>query len=130
MLSSQRYIREVQTGEISVMGRKEVTQVVVACVKYGQELPALDRPPFGGELGERIFENVSKPAWDLWQSQSTILINHYGLNMADGRSHEFLMKQLEEFFFGEGAEVPEGWVPEGQGTPGGGAPSGGAASKK
>ncbi|MEW5987607.1 MAG: oxidative damage protection protein [Chloroflexota bacterium] len=96
------------------MARRAKTIYVVDCVKLGREMPALDRPPFPGELGKRIFENVSKEAWILWTQQSTLLINHYGLNLADPAAQEFLMQQMEEFFFGEGARLPEGWSPEGQ----------------
>lgn len=90
----------------------------VMCVKYGRELPGLEKPPMPGELGQRIYENVSQAGWDLWLQQLTILINHYGLNMADPRAHEFIQSQLEDFFFGEGARLPEEWIPEGQ-APGG-----------
>lgn len=85
---------------------------MVQCVKLGRELPGLNRPPFGGELGKRVFENVSQEAWQLWQQQSTLLINHYGLNLRDPAAQKFLMEQLEEFFFGEGAQMPADWVPE------------------
>lgn len=95
---------------------------MVQCAKYGRELPGLARPPFPGELGKRIFEQVSQRGWELWQQQVTILINHYGLNMADPRAQEFLMEQMEEFFFGEGAELPDEWIPEGA-APTKGAPS-------
>jgi len=103
------------------MARFQKTMWFVNCVKLGREMPALDRSPFPGELGRRIFENVSKEAWALWQGQSTLIINHYGLNLADPNAQKFLMEQMEEFFFGEGAQVPEGWVPE-QGQSGKGAP--------
>jgi Fe-S cluster biosynthesis and repair protein YggX len=86
------------------MARFEKTVTLVNCARYDEELPALERPPFPGDLGQRIFENVSGLAWRSWQQQSTILINHYGLNMADPRAQEFLMEQMEEFFFGEGAQ--------------------------
>lgn len=86
------------------MTRFEKTVTLVNCARYGEELPALERPPFPGELGQRIYENVSRLAWSSWQQQSTILINHYGLNMADSRAQEFLMEQMEEFFFGEGGQ--------------------------
>jgi Fe-S cluster biosynthesis and repair protein YggX len=92
---------------------------MVQCVKFGRELPGLERPPMPGELGQRIFENVSAEGWQLWLQQVTILINHYGLNMADPRAQEFMSQQMEEFFFGEGAQMPEDWVPEGQGGKGG-----------
>lgn len=95
------------------MTRFEKTITMVNCAKLGRDLEALPKPPFPGELGERIYNEVSIQGWDLWQQQSTILINHYGLNMADPRSQDFLFEQMEEFFFGEGAQMPEGWVPEG-----------------
>jgi Fe-S cluster biosynthesis and repair protein YggX len=85
---------------------------MVQCVKLGRELPGLSRPPFGGELGRRVYENVSQQAWELWQQQSTLLINHYGLNLRDPNAQRFLMEQLEQFFFGEGAALPENWVPD------------------
>ena len=100
------------------MPRQTKTITLVDCVKLGRELPALDRPPFPGELGQRIFENVSKEAWELWKQQSVLIINHYGLNLADPAAQKLLMEQMEEFFFGEGAQMPEGWTPEGQGGKG------------
>ncbi len=95
------------------MARRQKTIWVVDCVKLGREAEALDRPPFPGDFGQRLFENVSKPGWALWSQQATILINHYGLNMADPRAQEFLAEQMEEFFFGEGSQLPEEWTPEG-----------------
>jgi Fe-S cluster biosynthesis and repair protein YggX len=85
---------------------------LVKCVKLGRELPGLPRPPFGGDLGRRIFEHVSQEGWQLWQPQSTLLINHYGLNLRDPAAQKFLMQQMEEFFFGEGAQLPEDWTPD------------------
>ncbi len=95
---------------------------MVHCVKYGRELPGMAKPPFPGDLGQRIYENVSQDGWQLWMDQVTILINHYGLNMADPRAQDFINEQMEEFYFGEGAQMPEDWVAEGQGgkgSPGG-----------
>ena len=99
----------------------------VKCVKIGRELPGMAKPPFPGPLGQRIFDNVSQQAWQLWQQQSTLIINHYGLNLADPQAQEFLMQQMEEFFFGEGAQMPEDWIPEGEGGPSG---KGGPAPRK
>ncbi len=93
------------------MARREKTIWVVDCAKLGHEEIALDSPPFPGELGQRIFNEISKLAWGMWQQQSTILINHYGLNLADPRAQEFLFEQMEEFFFGEGARMPDDWTP-------------------
>lgn len=95
---------------------------MVKCVKLGRELPGLKRPPFPGELGKRIYDNVSQQGWQLWTQHSTLLINHYGLNTADPNAQRFLMEQMEEFFFGEGAQLPEDWIPEGEGQGGKGAP--------
>ena len=83
----------------------------VFCVKTGKRLPALKKPPFPGPLGQRIFENVSELGWKLWGEQSTILMNHHGLSMADPEARRFLMKEMEEFCFGGGARLPEDWVP-------------------
>ncbi len=96
------------------MARYQKTTWMVQCAKLGRELPALDRPPFPGPLGQRVFENISKEGWALWPPQSTLIINHYGLNLADPNAQKFLMEQLQEFFFGEGAQMPEGWTPQGQ----------------
>jgi len=90
---------------------------MVKCAKLGRELPGLNRPPFGGALGKRVFENISQEAWALWQDQSTLLINHYGLNLRDPAAQKFLMEQMEQFFFGEGAKLPEDWTPETQSAP-------------
>ncbi|HYN88681.1 MAG TPA: oxidative damage protection protein [Ardenticatenaceae bacterium] len=106
---------------------------MVMCAKIGRELPGLDRPPFPGDLGQRIYENISQMAWQMWQEHSILLINHYGLNMGNPEDREFIMQQMEEFFFGEGARMPEGWVPEGVGeAKGGAAPAkgGGPAPRK
>jgi len=83
----------------------------VMCVKLGRELPGLPAPPVPGPLGQRIYNEVSAEAWQLWQQQQTILINHYGLNLADPATRKLLLQQLEEFFFGENARMPEGWSP-------------------
>ncbi len=101
----------------------------VFCVKLGKELPGLDEPPFPGELGQRIYENVSAQAYQLWEEQAKLIINHYGLNMADPEARAFLREQMEEFFFGENAQMPEGWIPVGSSSPKGGA-KGGAAPRK
>ena len=88
----------------------------VKCVKLGRELPGLNSPPFPGERGQRIFENVSQQAWQMWHEHSVLIMNHYGLNMVDPRSTETLMEEMEKFFFGDEASVPDQWVPEGEGT--------------
>ena len=101
---------------------------MVNCIKLGRELPGLEKPPYPGELGQRIYDNVSQDGWDAWMAHSVILINHYGLSFADPRAVDFMKEQMEEFFFGVGAQMPEGWTPEGA-APAKGAPSKGAPSK-
>ena len=99
---------------------------MVDCVKIGKKLPGLDSPPVDGALGQRIYENVSEQAWELWKEHRTILINHYGLTLFDPRAQQFLREQMEEFFFGEGAQLPEDWTPPTQGgkaAPAKGAPA-------
>ena len=86
----------------------------VKCIKLGQELPGLARPPYPGELGQRIYENVSQQGWNMWLQQMTLLINHHGLNLADPRATEILKEELEAFFFGENARPPEDWTPTSQ----------------
>lgn len=93
---------------------------MVDCVKLGRRLPGLARPPFPGDLGQRIYDHVSAEGYALWQPHMTILINHYGLNPADPETRRILRDQMEEFFFGEDARMPEGWIPEGAATGKGG----------
>lgn len=95
---------------------------MVQCVKLGRELPGLDKPPFPGLLGERIFNNVSREAWNLWPAQATVIINHYGLSLGDPNAQKIIMQQMDEFFFGENARMPEGWTPEAARPTKGGAP--------
>jgi Fe-S cluster biosynthesis and repair protein YggX len=100
------------------MARYQKTLWMVQCAKLHAELPALDRPPFPGEMGQRIFENISKEAWAQWKDHSVLLINHYGLNLADPEAQQFLTEQMEAFLFGGDSEMPEGWSPQqGKGTP-------------
>lgn len=103
---------------------------LVYCVKLGRELPGLAKPPFPGALGQRIYEQISQQAWDMWPAQSTLIINHYGLNMADPEARKILREQMEEFFFGEDAKMPEGWTPETVGAGAGGGRKGGGAPRK
>ncbi len=97
------------------MSRIEKLIVVVNCAKLGRELEALNTPPFPGELGQRIYNEVSQMGYETWSEHATLLINHYSLNMADPRSQEFLFEQMEAFFFGDGSEVsglsPQGVAP-------------------
>ncbi len=79
---------------------------MVECVKLKKLAEGLDRPPYPGELGQRVFDNVSKEAWQLWLQQQTILINENRLSLVDPKSREFLEEQMEKFLFeGGGTQV-------------------------
>jgi Fe-S cluster biosynthesis and repair protein YggX len=84
---------------------------MIHCVKLGREAEGLDFPPYPGPLGKRIWESVSKEAWQLWQAQQTRLINENRLNLADARARKYLLDQSEKFFFGGGADEATGYVP-------------------
>ena len=83
---------------------------MVNCVKLGREAEGLDLPPYPGELGKRIFENVSKEAWQLWLRQQTMLINENRISLADPKARKFLEQEMEKFFFGGGSDLPGGFV--------------------
>ena len=84
---------------------------MVKCVKLGREAEGLDFPPLPGELGKRIWESVSKEAWQMWQAQQTRLINEMRLNLADAKARKYLLEQSEKYFFGGGADEASGYVP-------------------
>ena len=84
---------------------------MVKCVKFDKELPGLDRVPWKGELGQRIYDNVSKEAWKLWVEHSKMIMNEYRLNPLEPQAQKIMEEQMEQFFFGEGAKLPEGYVP-------------------
>ena len=84
---------------------------LVNCIKLGREMEGLDFPPYPGELGKRIFDNVSKEAWAGWINHQTMLVNEYRLNLSDIKARKYLAEQLEAYFFGSGAEQPLGYVP-------------------
>ena len=87
---------------------------MVKCIKLGREAEGLDFPPYPGELGKRIFANVSKQAWQDWLRHQTMLINENRLNLADKKARDYLAQQMENYFFGSGADVPAGYVPPAQ----------------
>ena len=83
---------------------------MVQCVKLGREAEGLDKPPYPGELGQRIFENVSKEAWRQWLNHQTMLINEYRLVPFEPKARQFLVSEMEKYFFGAGSKPPEGFV--------------------
>jgi len=84
----------------------------VFCTKLQQEAEGLDFPPYPGELGERIFQQISKQAWQMWLGHQTMLINEYRLSLIDPKSREFLVTEMEKFLFGTGSTKPAGYVPK------------------
>lgn len=84
---------------------------MVHCVFLKQEAPGLDRPPFPGELGKRIYENVSKEAWTRWLNHQTMLLNEYRLTPIEPKARKFLEEEREKFLFGGGSQAPEGYRP-------------------
>ena len=83
----------------------------VNCVKLGHEAEGLEFPPYPGEMGKKLWENVSKEAWQMWLGHQTMLINENRLNPLDPKARKFVEAEMEKYFFGEGAQLPEGFVP-------------------
>ncbi|MFM2125430.1 MAG: hypothetical protein RL328_1881 [Acidobacteriota bacterium] len=88
------------------------TNRTVKCVKLQKELPGLSEPPFDNPLGQRIFENVSQEAWKGWVERMKMIMNEYRLNLGTKEAQDFLMQQMEEYFFGSGGQLPPEFVPE------------------
>jgi Fe-S cluster biosynthesis and repair protein YggX len=83
----------------------------VKCVLLGEEAEGLDYAPYPGPLGLRIYESVSKQAWQRWVAHQTMLINEYRLTPIEPEARSFLEKEMEKFFFGEGSAAPKEYVP-------------------
>ena len=83
----------------------------VQCVVLKREAQGLDRVPYPGELGRRVYENVSKEAWASWLKHQTMLINEYRLTPIEPKARKFLESEMEKFFFGAGSQAPEGYQP-------------------
>jgi Fe-S cluster biosynthesis and repair protein YggX len=84
---------------------------MIDCVKLGKEASALPTQPYPGELGKKIYEQVSEEAWQLWLNHQTMLINEYRLSMIDPKAREYLKVEMEKFLFGSGSDAPAGYVP-------------------
>jgi len=84
----------------------------VQCVVLGHEADGLDYLPYPGELGQRIYQNVSKEAWARWLAHQTMLINEYRLTAIEPKARAFLVKEMEKFFFGGGSEKPKEYQPK------------------
>jgi len=84
---------------------------MVQCVVLKREAAGLDRAPYPGELGKRIYEQVSREGWARWLQQQTMLINEYRLTPIEPKARKFLETEMEKFFFGAGSRAPEGYQP-------------------
>lgn len=83
----------------------------VQCAKLGKELEGLARAPFPGELGQKIYQNISQEAWNLWMAQQTMLINEHRLSVIDPKARQFLEENMIQFLFEGMDEKPEGFTP-------------------
>lgn len=84
---------------------------IIHCVKLNKDAEGLSKPPIPGELGNKVYEQVSAEAWQLWIQHQTMLINEYRLSMLEAKSRAFLRDEMEKFLFGTGSEKPAGYVP-------------------
>ncbi len=87
---------------------------MVHCKKLGREAEGLDKPPIKGDLGQKVFENVSKEAWRMWLEHSKMIINEYRLDVSSPEGQRTWMMELEKFFFGEGSQLPPDFVAQQQ----------------
>jgi Fe-S cluster biosynthesis and repair protein YggX len=87
---------------------------MVHCAKLGKESEGLDKPPFKGPLGARLFDSVSKDAWKMWLEHSKMLINEFRLDLMSEHGQRIWMTECEKYFFGEGATLPPDFKPEEQ----------------
>ncbi len=84
----------------------------VNCAKLGKESEGLDFAPYPGDLGQRVFDNISKEAWQLWMNHQTMLINEKQLSMIDPEARSYLAAEMEKFLFSDDYDQIEGYVPE------------------
>ncbi len=96
---------ECRTGGIKMAEQQ------VQCVKLGREAPGLSEAPIPGELGQKVYENVSEEGWNMFLEYFKMVVNEYRLNLMDDSTDEIFTKSVEDFFFGDGATMPEGYVP-------------------
>jgi len=85
---------------------------MVQCVKLSRELPGMKEPPLDNDLGRRVYEKVSHEAWRMWLEHSKMLINEFRIDLVSPQGQEFLMQQMEQYFFGEGSALPPDFVPK------------------
>ena len=84
---------------------------MVLCKKLQRELPGLETSPWPGELGQRVYDNISAEAWKMWEERMKMILNEYRLMPWQKEAQQLVAKHMEDFFFGEGAALPPGYVP-------------------
>ncbi len=84
----------------------------IHCIKLNRDEVGLEKPPFKGPLGQRLFENVSAQAWKVWLEHSKMLINEYRLDLTSENGQRIWMSECEKYFFGDGSQLPPDFVPE------------------
>ncbi|GAA0495559.1 oxidative damage protection protein [Pigmentiphaga sp. GD03639] len=84
---------------------------MIYCVKLKKEAEGLDFPPYPGELGTKIWQNISKQAWQEWVQTQTRLVNENRLNLADARARKYLQQQMQRYLFEDGNVEAQGYVP-------------------
>jgi Fe-S cluster biosynthesis and repair protein YggX len=84
---------------------------MVKCVKFGKELPGLEKAPWPGDLGQRIFDNVSQDAWKLWEERMKMILNEYRLLPFQKEAQELMAREMEQFFFAETQALPPDYTP-------------------
>ena len=82
----------------------------VICSRYGEELEGLDKPPLPGPNGERIFNEVSRKAWNEWQALQTMMINEKHLKLIDPEARKYLTEQMWKFFANEEVDRADGYI--------------------
>ena len=88
----------------------------VHCVKLGKEAEGLEKPPLKGELGQKVFENVSKQAWTMWLEHSKMLINEFRLDLTSESGQKIWFTEMEKFFWGDGSQKPPDFVEKDEGS--------------
>ena len=84
---------------------------IVNCIKLGREMEGLEKPPFKGDMGQKLFESVSKEAWKKWIEHSKMLVNEYRLDLTSEQGQKIWMAECQKYFFGEGSDLPPDFVP-------------------
>ncbi|MBV8801896.1 MAG: oxidative damage protection protein [Gammaproteobacteria bacterium] len=84
---------------------------MIQCAKLKKLAEGLERPPFPGVLGQKVYTEISAEAWQAWLSHQTMLINEFRLNVVDSKARAFLSDEMQKFLFGDGSEAPAGYVP-------------------